>query len=165
MANYIPKSKKQKKTRQELNEEGRLLKKKRKHKGLPSGTRHSDASKQNNGHGGKAALDPRTGSKTPIPLIADGKVSTTKAKPAAEKVKLSPMEELTQLENNTKLEQLLDRLEQGESLSTEEQRYVDRSLDRIEVLMEKLGLQYEGEDDDDEEDDKPEDIMSLLKKQ
>ena len=57
---------------------------------------------------------------------------------------------------------LLERLEEGESLTAEEQSWVDAKLDRIDELMQKLGLSYDDEEDE-EEDEKQEDMMRLLK--
>lgn len=74
---------------------------------------------------------------------------------------LSPEEELARLENDQRLDALLERLEDGATLNGEEQRYVDEMLDRIDALMEELGIELE-----DDEDDVPEqeDIMQLLRR-
>ena len=53
-------------------------------------------------------------------------------------------------------------LEEGETLTAEEQSWVDAKLDRIDELMQKLGLSYDDEEDE-EEDEKQEDMMRLLK--
>ncbi len=47
-------------------------------------------------------------------------------------------------------------------MTAEEQSWVDAKLDRIDELMQKLGLSYDDEDDE-EEDEKQEDMMRLLK--
>lgn len=74
---------------------------------------------------------------------------------------LSPEEELARLENDQRLDALLERLEDGATLNGEEQRYVDEMLDRIDALMEELGIELE-----DDEDDVPEqeDIMQPLRR-
>lgn len=41
--------------------------------------------------------------------------------------------------------------------------WVDAKLDRIDELMQKLGLSYDDDDEDDEEDEKQEDMMRLLR--
>ncbi|MDI8993171.1 GTPase-activating protein, partial [Salmonella enterica subsp. enterica serovar Anatum] len=40
---------------------------------------------------------------------------------------------------------------------------VDAKLDRIDELMQKLGLSYDDDEEDDEEDEKQEDMMRLLR--
>ncbi len=101
----------------------------------------------------------------PVPLIVGekGKAVKPAVKPAEEKQKprLSPQEELAMLENDERLDTLLARLEQGEQLSQEDNDYVDSTLDRIDALMEELGISPE--DDDSEEEERQEDIMQLLK--
>ncbi len=41
--------------------------------------------------------------------------------------------------------------------------WVDAKLDRIDELMQKLGLSYDDDEEDDEEDEKQEDMMRLLR--
>ena len=111
-----------------------------------------------------AAKDPRIGSKVPVALVVDE--TKVKAKPqpkpkAEAKPRLSPEEELAKLENDERLNALLDRIDDGETLNAEDQAYVDKTLDRIDVLMDVLGIEL-GEDDDEEE-EKQEDILKLLK--
>ncbi|MCE1695296.1 GTPase-activating protein, partial [Enterobacter hormaechei] len=108
----------------------------------------------------KQEKDPRIGSKVSVPLIVGEKATAVKpaVKPAAEqqKPRLSPQEELAMLENDERLDDLLARLEQGEKLSQEDNDYVDNMLDRIDTLMEKLGINLEEEDSEEE---RQEDIM------
>ena len=73
---------------------------------------------------------------------------------------MSPEDELAKLENDERLDALLDRLENGEVLSAEEQAWLDQTLDRIDVLMEQLGI---GMDDDDADEEADEDMYRLLK--
>ncbi|MCX8671070.1 GTPase-activating protein [Gilliamella sp. B2865] len=149
---------KSKKTRQEINEESRELKRKRKHKGLPSGSRFNG--KQNNKKTSNIIKDPRIGSKKPISLVQtdDPIIKVNQPK----KVKLTPEQELDQLENDTKLDHLLDLVDQGKTLTNEQQSYLDNKLDRIDQLMKQLG--YEDNDFDDELEEPKEDIVSLLKR-
>ncbi|WP_392566984.1 Der GTPase-activating protein YihI [Utexia brackfieldae] len=153
---------KHKKTRQEINDEGRLLKKKRKHKGLPSGNKQNDSEGKNGSRGASNLNDPRIGSKKPISLTAQQPQTTPRKVEKAQKVNLPPEKELAQLENDPKLEQLLDRIDEGETLTAAEQLFVDQSLERIEILMDMLGYEYD-EGDDDEQDNGRDDIMKLLK--
>lgn len=74
---------------------------------------------------------------------------------------LTPEEELTLLENDARLDSLLDLLDEGKTLSAEDQSYVDQTLDRIDVLMEMLGIELGDEDDEDEE--QGENMYRLLK--
>ncbi|EGL71825.1 Der GTPase activator [Cronobacter sakazakii E899] len=65
------------------------------------------------------------------------------------------------LENDERLDALLERLEEGETLSADDQAWVDSRLDRIDELMQQLGLSYD--DEEDEEEEQQEDMMRLLK--
>ncbi|HEB2568484.1 TPA: GTPase-activating protein, partial [Escherichia coli] len=96
-----------------------------------------------------------------IPLGVIEKV-TKQHKPKSEKPMLSPQAELELLETDERLDALLERLEAGETLSAEEQSWVDAKLDRIDELMQKLGLSYD-DDEEEEEDEKQEDMMRLLR--
>ena len=75
-------------------------------------------------------------------------------------MRLSPEEELAQLENSERLDALLDRMENGETLSAEEQAWLDETLDRIDELMEQLGIDM---DDEAEDEQAEEDMYRLLK--
>ena len=151
-----------KKSREELNTEGRERKQQKKHRGNPSGARQQDNTRKGGRGTDNTVVDPRIGSKKPVPLIAEAKTS---AKPAVKKpaepvkIKLSPQDELTKLENDERLDALLLRLEQDETLTPDENAYVDKMLERIDTLMAELGISLD--EDDDEE--KTEDIMQLLK--
>ncbi len=45
----------------------------------------------------------------------------------------------------------VERLEEGGTLNAEEQSWVDAKLDRIDELMQQLGLSYDDEDEEEEE--------------
>ena len=123
--------------RSESDKTGRLRKKTKKRKGLTPGGRHANTDKDRS----KNVLqsrDPRLGSKKPIALIIETSTSEKS---------LSTEQELTNLEKDPQLMVLLDRLGRGEKLGAGLQEYVNRHLDRIEVLMEKLGLLH-GLDDE-----------------
>ncbi|MBC8946445.1 Der GTPase-activating protein YihI [Xenorhabdus indica] len=161
--------KQKRKSREELNAEGRERKRQKKQRGNQAGSRHQDNSNQKKQSGTKQERDPRIGSKASVPLIIGEKAVVKKTivkKPVAEKFKatskprLSPQEELEMLENDERLDSLLARLEQGEKLSQEENDYVDNMLDRIDTLMEQLGIALE---DDGSEEEQQDDIMQLLK--
>lgn len=169
-ANKTPKAKtsapKQKrKTRVELDLEARARKRQKKHRGNKSGGRANPETANKKTTDSAKAIDPRIGSKVPVPLVAT-EVKKPKAKAPKSEVKkrLSPEEELTQLENDPRLDALLIRLDDGEELNKEEQTYVDNMLDRIDELMEELGIELGDEDDEVDEEEPKEDIVKLLKR-
>ena len=144
--------------RSESDIEGRLRKKSKKHKGLKSGTRHSvsaEKSKQAN----SGLRDPRLGSKKKVPLIVEPKKKTTKA----ERLVLAE-QELAQIENDPQFNVLLERLDNGEKLGAGLQSYVDKRLDRIEILMKALGINTDDLDDENENDDEIEAPIEKAKK-
>lgn len=162
-------AKTKKKSRVELDIEARERKRDNKRRGHKAGSRaNPDAAQNQNGSGAKKA-DPRIGSKKAVPLIVETVTNNAaKAKKAAQpkedaKPKMTPEEELTLLENDERLDSLLDLIDDGKALSAEDQAYVDQTLDRIDVLMEILGIEL-GDDEDDEEEEKNEDMMQLLKR-
>ncbi len=161
-----PAVKAKRKSRDEINLEARDRKRDKKHRGHASGSRANPAASDSNGARQSApAKDLRIGSKKPVALIADGKTTAVRPqksadKPAApKKVRLTPEEELAKLENDERLDALLDRLENGETLSAEDQGWLDASLDRIDELMEQLGIVM----DDGEDEQAEEDMYRLLK--
>ena len=63
---------------------------------------------------------------------------------------MTPEQELQQLQNDERLQRLVERFEEGETLNADDQRYLDEKSERYETLISKLG--YELDDDwDDEE--------------
>ncbi|CBG90599.1 Der GTPase-activating protein YihI [Citrobacter rodentium] len=154
-------AKARRKTREELNQEARDRKRQKKHRGHTAGSRATGGGAASGAKNQNKQKDPRIGSKTPIPLGVTEKV-TRQQKPKSEKPMLSPQAELDLLETDERLDALLERLEAGETLSAEEQSWVDARLDRIDELMQKLGLSYD-DDEEEEEDEKQEDMMRLLR--
>lgn len=155
---------KPKKTRQEINEESRELKRKRKHKGLPSGSRFNGPDNNQNKKSTNTIKDPRIGSKKPISLLQTNDSSIKNKVNQPQKTKLTPQQELEQLENDTKLDHLLDLVEQGKTLTDDQQSYLDNKLDRIDQLMKQLGIEDDDFEDDEELDETKEDIVGLLKR-
>lgn len=147
--------KNRKPTRYELDAKAREEKKKRKHKGLPTGSRNAEPAEQKKAVV-KEAKDQRIGSRKKVPLVVEfvnkpeqGRI----VKPVVPEVLQAPVsleEELAQLENNECLNQLLDELEAGKTLSAKDQQFVDECLERIDELMTELGIEDEEEDSDDE---------------
>ncbi|HAS8518636.1 TPA: Der GTPase-activating protein YihI [Vibrio vulnificus] len=132
--------------RSESDVAGRLRKKDKKRKGLKAGGRNSEEGAPQK-HGSSQVRDPRLGSKKKIPLIVEPAKKLTK-----QERRLSAEQELEMLENDAKLNVLLDRIESGENLGRGLQQYVDEKLDRIEQLMSQLGLlEPEAEEEFEEE--------------
>lgn len=109
-------------------------KKSRKRKGHAPGSRHSEANqtKVRQNQGTKA--DPRLGSKKPVPLTAPLKSAKQSPK------HFSPARELSAIEQDARLEALLDKTEKNQNLTAEEQTYVDKMLARHRQLCELLGI-------------------------
>lgn len=114
-----------------------------KHKGLPPGSRfsHKQGSNQHGQQAGAQPKDPRHGSKKPIALIMPKQSS----KP--EQPNLTPAEELALLENDERLQDFLDALDDGEELHAEDQAWVDQQLARFQQLVEILGLDLDDEEE------------------
>lgn len=156
-----PRGKVRRKTREELNQEGRDRKREKKHRGNASGSRANGGDGASGSGRSKQQKDPRIGSKKPIPLGVTDTPVNKQHKPKSEKPMLSPQAELEMLETDERLDALLECLEEGETLSADDQAWVDAKLDRIDELMQKLGLSYD--DDEEEEEEGKEDMMRLLK--
>ena len=148
----MPKARSGKKlTRYELDAKAREEKKKRKHKGLASGSRHSGIEDKTQKIQ-QEVKDPKIGSKKKIPLIVEfvNKPEKGQTIPVVKPVKkLDPMQELENLENNEILNELLDALDEGKTISKADQQFVDECLDRIAELMQELGIEDEEENEDD----------------
>lgn len=160
--NSAPQGKKptkvRRKSREEIDSEARDRKRQNKRSGHAPGSRTSGKAQSQGSQGNNK--DPRIGSKTPIQLGVENVPATRPAKVKAEKpAPLTPEAELMLLENDERLDALLERLEEGEELSKSDQDWVNKTLDRIDALMEQLGIAYEDED----EEEKTDDLMRLLK--
>lgn len=105
---------------------------KKKGKGQPSGQRHSSAKVLQQSRLKGDEKDPRHGSRRKIALV------------------MTPEQELKQLQEDTKLQLLVERFENDESLTAEEQRYLDEKSERYEQLVAKLGYELDEEWDDEE---------------
>lgn len=125
----------------------------RKGKGHKPGSRFNPAMNQaktaSTGHRG--VPDPRHGSKKPIPLVA----LATPEKSVEALNRDAAHTELQALENDVRLQQLLDKIDQDLPLTDAEQAYVDECTERFNVLADILGLDLDDDDYDydDEEDD------------
>ncbi|CAK9886893.1 MAG: Der GTPase-activating protein YihI [Candidatus Erwinia impunctatus] len=155
---------KKRQSREEMNAESRARKRDKKHRGNASGSRSNPQVAAPKHGGSKKTADSRIGSKKPIPLVgvtAEQSSSLTPAHPPSVKPPvLLPEQELAALESNPRLDSLLDSLEAGETLSADDQAWLDQTLDRIDVLMETLGIAL---DDDEDDREAEEDMYRLLK--
>ncbi|PTS74317.1 GTPase-activating protein [Aeromonas sp. HMWF036] len=134
-------------------QEGRERKRAAKRKGLKAGSRQQ-VEQSNNKSGNSQSKDPRIGSRKPVVLVVDDKQKKPAAPKAVKEKKLvmTPEQELASIENDDRLNDLLDRLDAGETLEAAEQAWVDQRVDRYQELMDELGII---DNDDDEDDDLP----------
>lgn len=115
--------------------------------GRPAGSRHNVENTKPSQPTDAKRQDPRIGSKKPVALI----VAETPQKVARKKTFFSPAQELEAIENDTRLQDLLDQQDAGKTLTKEQQQYVDSKLARHSVLCELLGIEDEDDNDDDDE--------------
>lgn len=168
-ANTATAKPKRKKNRVELDIEARARKRDNRRRGHKAGSRANPDAEKSQASAAAKNADPRIGSKKAVPLVIETvfnnapKAKKTVKPEAPAKPKLPPEEELTLLENDPRLDSLLDKIDDGETLSAEDQSYVDQTLDRIDVLMELLGIEL-GDEDEEAEEEKNEDMMQLLKR-
>lgn len=118
----------------------------KRHKGNKAGSRNAVESKKGNSKQAKVVEDPRLGSKKPVALIK------APLKKSEVKKYATPAEELAALEADNRLSTLLDKLDDGKTISIEEQRYVDEKMARHRTLCDLLGIVEEDEDIDEDKD-------------
>jgi uncharacterized protein len=140
-------------------QEARERKRKAKLKGNKAGARnHLESQQTQQKNAKKAANDKRTGSKKAISLSGKEEVKTEQPtkplQPKAKMVKdtipnkLSPEKELTLIENDQRLNDLLEQLDNDEDISPEDNSWVNKQMARHQALMKQLGwLDDEGEED------------------
>jgi uncharacterized protein len=139
-------------------ERERPVETKKKGAGLKSGSRNSAQADQTAEPGNKNK-DPRHGSKTPIALVvtvAEKKLLSPKTEPKALLAKAKPVEippqvELEQIEQDEKLQDLLERMEQGETLTGKDAKYFNAKTARHAELLTLLGLDIEEDEEAEEE--------------
>lgn len=111
---------------------------------------------RSDGNSNQAAKDPRHGSKKPIPLLVSEPSAeqqlqhSLQPKAQVGKVKeapLPPEQELAALEQDERLQQLLERVEQDEVLTGKDAKYFNRMTERYQQLLEELGLAEEDSND------------------
>ncbi|GGZ21083.1 MULTISPECIES: Der GTPase-activating protein YihI [Shewanella] len=103
--------------------------------GNKAGSRQNPAAPKGQKRAGTDKQDIRLGSKKPVALdIVKEKVAQPK------QPKLTDEQLLLQLEEDPRLNKLLDQLEEGRELAADDQQWLERQLAKIEKLMEKLGI-------------------------
>ncbi|MGB5444114.1 MAG: Der GTPase-activating protein YihI [Psychromonas sp.] len=143
-------------------QDARENKRKSKLKGNKAGARNAIESKQTQQKNAKQAVnDKRIGSQKAVPLTTGKEIPaemvkvakvTAQAKLKEPKkqapIKQSPEKELAAIENDERLNELLERLDNEETLSQTDQSWVDQQTARHQQLMKQLGwLDEEGEED------------------
>lgn len=116
-------------------------------KGRKPGSRFNVAKStdQTSGSRGKSVDDPRFGSKKPIQLIRPEQLAEA-SKPVFDRK--AALAELSAIENDERLQVLLDRADEGDELSAAEARYVEERTERFAQLAELLGIEIDDSDDD-----------------
>ncbi|GLS85008.1 Der GTPase-activating protein YihI [Paraferrimonas haliotis] len=120
---------------------------KKKGRGLKAGSRVSSAAKSTATQKTAGALsDPMHGSKKPVSLVASKPITQSKL-PLQERLNETPPEtRLIQLENDPRLNRLLDKVDAGAKLSTLDRKWMNEQLDIIAALMDQLGIEVDDEE-------------------
>lgn len=119
---------------------------KRTRKGHPAGSRQNTESKKMS-QVRATNKDPRHGSKKKVSLLEPSQeVKVTK-------VFKTPLEELTFIEADERLQDILDRDSENQVLTDDDKNYMEERLARHQVLCELLGIVEEDEDDDEYDED------------
>jgi len=135
---------------------------KKKGKGRPAGAKANiDGAKKKSKSQSKSSKDGqdlRVGSKTAISLVPtvkrapmEPKISVKKSKTPPVVEKLTPQQELANIEADERLNELLDQLDDDQNISAADQQYVDQITARHQALMVELDLVEEDEEDDADE--------------
>ncbi len=133
---------------------------KKKGKGRPSGAKANiDGAKnkrpKSGGASNKNAVDTKIGSKKAVELVPqdtpknlEPRVSVKKKKPQPQ---LSLEQQLAQVENDERLNALLDQLDAGEELIAKDLAYIDHQTALHRKLLIELGIDYDdvGEEEED----------------
>lgn len=139
-------------------QEARERKHKAKLKGNKAGGRNAVESQQRQKQNAKQALNnKRIGSTKAVPLIIEKKTADKQPKvqllPREKEIKsqamkkLPPEKELDQIENNQRLNELLEQLDNNEVISQADNSWVEKQMSRHQELMKELGwLDEEGKE-------------------
>ncbi|GLP95418.1 Der GTPase-activating protein YihI [Paraferrimonas sedimenticola] len=117
---------------------------KKKGKGRKSGSRADTAQAKPQTKANAAVVkSPMHGSKKPISLVAKRPQTQTKL-PEAERLNETPPEQrLMQLENDPRLNRLLDKADSGAKMSAQDRKWMNEQLDIISALMDQLGIEID----------------------
>lgn len=124
---------------------------KKKGKGQPSGNRNAQEQANTNTGQRKQVNDPRHGSKKPVALVKEASVPTY----------ATPAEELAAIEADSKLMLLLDKADEGQTMTKAEQRYMDEKMARHRTLCELLGIDPEADEEADDDNDPLDDLDAI----
>lgn len=114
-------------------------KSKEKGKGKAAGSRYgAEAQTQQRQDAAGELKDPRHGSKKAVPLTPPKKAMT-------------PEKELLALENDARLQALLDKAENGDILTKVDQAWLDAQLARYQELADLLGIDLDADEEDDDD--------------
>ena len=155
---------------QESAHAARQRKRDAKRKGLKAGSRQAAAAEKGAANSAGQKKDPRIGSRQPVPLVVAESQKAAVSKPAkpskspeqiaeqlAKQQQLKLEQELAAIENDERLNLLLDRLDEGQSVSAEDEAWLDTKLARHQELLAELGI--DDEEDDDEQAASPDDLL------
>ncbi len=120
--------------------EDRVITGKKQKSGNKAGSRHNEKQIQQKQSGTAQAKDPRHGSKKPVALELPTKAPVAKQPKAP---KMSDEQKLLKLEEDPRLNKLLDMLEEGRDLNDADQAWLEKQLTEIERLMDRLGITEE----------------------
>ena len=153
---------------QESAHAARQRKRDAKRKGLKAGSRQAAAAEKGAANAAGQKKDPRIGSRKPVPLVVAESQKKAVSKPA--KPNKSPEQiaeqlakqqqlklELAAIENDERLNLLLDRLDDGQSVSAEDEAWLDTKLARHQELLAELGI--DDEEDEEEQAASPDDLL------
>ena len=111
----------------------------------------SNKAKRRDASGNTQAHDPRHGSKKPISLVDPKQAVPVPKQPSFDRK--AAMAELTSIENDERLQALLERAEDGETLNASDTKYMEERTERFSQLAEMLGIELEDDDDLDFDDE------------
>ena len=151
---------------QESAHAARQRKRDAKRKGLKAGSRQAAAAEKGAANSAGQKKDPRIGSRKPVPLVVAESQKKAVSKPAkpnkspehlAKHQHLKLEQELAAIENDERLNLLLDRLDDGQSVSAEDEAWLDTKLARHQELLAELGI--DDEEDEEEQAASPDDLL------
>ena len=155
---------------QESAHAARQRKRDNKRKGLKAGSRQAVEQETSGIKSGSGSKDPRVGSRKPVALVVEPAKKPVAAKPAkavktaeqiaeqqAKQLQLKLEQELATIENDERLNLLLDRLDDGLSVSADDEAWLDARLARHQELLVALGM--DDDDDDVAEPASPDDLL------